>query len=261
VLARSHGGDNGLRARALVAAAQVAWRQGDYTACDRLAAEAQDVLELLDDRPPLALALVARAIAAAARGDLEAEEKHYEGAERIFRALDNTDALNAILNNRGYDDIVAGEFESAERRLREVAESATGEAGQFAAANHGLALALLGRLNDAEARFAETLVEAVSAQRTSEILLYGFEGLALVAASRAEDLRAAQLWGVSAAIREATGYVLAPAEQRFHVQLVPEVRGRLDEASFERAREIGRQLSFEQAIALALRRTLPRRAG
>jgi predicted ATPase/class 3 adenylate cyclase len=255
VLARSHDADQGLRARALVAAAQHAWRQGDYVACDELAAEAQSVLERLDDRPPLALALMARGIAAESRGDLEAEAKHYEAAERIFRELGHTDALNAILNNRGYADILAGDLESAERRLREVAESASGGAGRFAAANHGLVLALLGRLNEAEARFGEILDNAVTSHRSTEMLLYGFEGLALVAGSRAEDLRAAELWGVSAAICEATGYVLAAAEERFHDELVPEVRVRLGQAEFDRAWNVGRQLSFEQATALALRRS------
>ena len=123
------------------------------------------------------------------------------------------------------------------------------------AQNHGLALALLGRFAEAEARFSKTLHEAVATHRSTEMALYGFEGLALVAGSGAEDLRAAQLWGVSAAIREATGYVLATAEQRFHDELAPEVRRRLGEAGFDRAWNIGRQLSFEQAAALALRRS------
>jgi hypothetical protein len=255
VLARSRDADRGLRARALVAAAQHAWRQGDYDGCEELAAEAQAALERLDDRPPLALALLARGIAAECRGDLEAEEKHYSAAERIFRELGHTEALNAILNNRGYADIVAGNFESAERRLREVAESATGDSGRFAAANHGLALVLLGRLDEAEARFAASLGEAAgTAHPSTQILLYAFEGLALVAGSRAEDLRAAQLWGVSAAICDATGYVLATAERRFHDELVPEVRARVGEADFDGAWAVGRQLSFEQATALALRR-------
>jgi predicted ATPase/class 3 adenylate cyclase len=254
VLARSDDTDQDLRARGLVAAAQLAWRQGDYDSCEELAAEAQTVLERIDDRPPLAVALIARGIAAASRGDLEAEEKHYDAAERIFRELGHTDALTAILNNRGYADIIRGDFESAELRLRGVAESTTGDAGRVAAANYGLALVLLGRLSEAEARFVEILDDAVTTHRSTEILLYGFEGLALVAGSRAEDHRAAQLWGVSDAMREATGYVLATAEQRLHNELVPEVRGRFGEADFDRGWNVGRQLSFEQAIALALRR-------
>jgi predicted ATPase/class 3 adenylate cyclase len=255
VLARTQDIEPGLRARALVAAAQHAWRQGDYDGCDELAAQAQLVLERIEDRPPLGMALLARGIAAQSRGDLESGEKHFEAAERIFRQLGHTDALNAVLNNRSYADIVTGNFESAERRLREVVESPSGDVARLAAANHGLALAMLGRLDDAEARFAGIVAEAVATHRSTETVLYGFEGLALVAGSRAEDRRAAQLWGVSAAIRAATGYVLAPAEQRFHDELVPEVRGRLGDAGFDGAWNIGRQLSFAQATALALRRT------
>jgi hypothetical protein len=44
------------------------------------------------------------------------------------------------------------------------------------------------------------------------------------------------------------------AEQRFHDELLPEVRGRLGEADFDEAWSVGTQLSFEQATALALRR-------
>jgi hypothetical protein len=179
--------------------------------------------------------------------------EHYASAEEIFRSLGNTEALNAILGNRGYADIIRGNFGSAERRLREVADSATGQPGRYAAANHGLALVLLGRVDDAEARFAGILEHAAATDRSREILLYGFEGLALVAGSRADDLRAAQLWGVSAGILEATGYVLAVAERRFHDELVPEARARLGEAEFDRAWNHGRRLSFEEAMRLALR--------
>jgi hypothetical protein len=76
----------------------------------------------------------------------------------------------------------------------------------------------------------------------------------VTAASRAEDERAAALWGVSAAIQDATGYVLQTAELRFHDELVPEVRTRFGEADFDRALNLGRQLSFDEAVALALRR-------
>ena len=252
VLARSQGADEGTRARALVAAAQHAWRQGDYEGCDELAAEAQEVLERLDDRPALARALMARAIAAEFRGDREAEEAYYEPAEAILRDLGHTEALDAIFSNRGYADIVAGDFVSAERRLREVAETATGRAAMYAAGNHGLALAQLGRLDDAEARFRDVLHTALTTHRSAEIVLLAFEGLGLVAAARAEDLRAVRLMGVSAGIREKTGYALAAAEQRFHDELMPEVRERLGDGDFDRAWNEGRQLPVEAAIGLAL---------
>ncbi len=251
VLARSEGADERLRARALLAAAQHAWRMGDHGQSDTLAIEAEELLKRLGDRRLLAMTYVVRGIAAAdGPGDFEAEERQYAAAEQIYRELGNIDGLNTILSNRGYVDIVRGDFESAERRLREVLETATGGPRLFAAANHGLALALLGRLDEAEARFGEVF----EADPSAEILLYGFEGLALVAASRGDDLRAAQLWGVTSGIREATGYVLASAERRFHDELEPEVRRRLGEAAFDRAVAVGRRLSFDEARSLALRR-------
>jgi tetratricopeptide (TPR) repeat protein len=196
---------------------------------------------------------MARAIAAEFRGDRAAETRHADAAEAIFRDLGHREALDAILNNRGYADLVAGDFEAAERRLREVADSGSGRARLIAAGNHGLALAQLGRLDDAEARFTEILQSTVTADRSAEIVFYGFEGLGLVAAARAEDVRAARLWGLAATIRDATGYALARAEQRFHDELVPEVRGRLGDAAFDRAWNEGRQLPFDRAIDLALR--------
>jgi predicted ATPase/class 3 adenylate cyclase len=252
VLSRADSADPRLRARVLLAASQHAWRQGDFGHCGELAAEAQAVFERLDDRPLLAMTLIARAIAA--EGDTAAEEEHYAKAERIYRELGNREGLDAILSNRGYADIVAENFESAERRLREVADSAIGRARHFALANHGLALARLGRLDEAEARFAEIVQFAATTDRSMEILLYGFEGLAVTAANRAEDQRAAALWGVSARMQDATGYVLQTAELRFHDELVPEVRARFGENDFDRALNLGRQLSFDEAVALALRR-------
>ena len=254
VLARSEGADPRQRARALVAAARLAGRQNDYERCDALAAEAQAVLEPLDDRPALASAFMSRAIAAESRGDREAQERYYDRAEAIFRELGYAQAVAATLSNRAYADIVYGDFASAERRQREVADSATGASRLYAVANLALALTLLGRLDEAEERFVEVLQIVVSTQTSTELVFYGFEGLALAAGSRGDDERAAQLWGVSAGIAEATGYVLAPAEQRLHDELVPEVRSRLGQNSFESAWSTGRQLAFDEAMGLALRR-------
>jgi predicted ATPase len=252
VLARSDGADEGLLARGLLAQAQILWRKGDYEQCEELAAEAQAVFERLDERALLAFALMSRSIAAEGLGDFAAEAAYTERAEGLFRELGNRPALAAVLSNRGYAEIIARDFESAERHLSELAASASGPSRLFATANHALALARLGRLDEAEERFASVLRAAV-AERTTEILFYGFEGLAAVAACRAEDLRAAELWGVTAGITEATGYVLGTAEQSFHEELVPEARARLGDAAFDAAWSLGRRRSFEEALELALR--------
>ena len=235
----------------MVAAAHHAWRQGDPDDSERLAADAQAVFERVGDRPSLAWALMARGIAAEWRGDLAAEASFYETAEEIFRELNHTQALGSILNNRAYAYIVAGDFASAEPRLRELAATASGMMKLFAATNHGLALARLGRIDEAAPRFAEVLV-VPNEERSAEIQIYAVEGLGTVAGLRGDDVRAARLWGAAAAIREATGLALAAAEQKFHDEVVIAVRGRLGEEAFERAWDEGRRLSGEQAIELAL---------
>ena len=256
VLARSQDADERWRARALVAAGQHAWRQGQHERCEAFAAEAQTIAERTGEQPTLGYTLVLRAIAAEWRGDPEAEDRYYDAAQAIFREVGHREALYTILNNRAYAEIIAGDFASAEPRLREIAASAKGVSGLFARANHGLALAQLGRLDEAEACYADILqAGSTTADRSTEMVLYGFEGLGAVAAARADDVRAVRLWAVSAAVRDATGYMLAPAERRLHDELAPEVRGRLGEAAFDRAWNEGRQLSFEEAMSLALRRT------
>jgi hypothetical protein len=194
-----------------------------------------------------------RANAADSNGDLAAAGAHNDRAEQIFRELGLRTRLEIILNNRAYGEIVAGNFEQAEPRLREIADTAHGQPRLFSIVNHGLALARLGRLDEANVRFAQGLRDATGEARSAEIEFYALEGLAMVAGARGDDLRAARLWGASAAIREATGFVLARAEQAFHDEVVPEVRARIGEAGFDRAWNEGRQLPREQAIELALR--------
>src|SRR6266540_4315984 len=253
-LERSEGAGADVQRRALVmlAAAHFAWRQGDPSRCEELAAQAQSVFERLDDRPSLAHALMARGIAAEWRGDLAAEGAFYETAERLFRELNNTEALNSILNNRAYAEVIVGNFESAERRLRELADTTSGMAKLYVFANHGLALAQLGRLDEAAARFVPLLGDPKLEEPSGEIRMYAVEGLATIAGSRADDVRAARLWGAAAAIREATGSALAAAEQRFHDEVAAEVQARVGEDAFDQAWNEGRLLSAKQAVELAL---------
>jgi tetratricopeptide (TPR) repeat protein len=251
VLERSEGADERWRAFTMLAAAHHAWRQGDYDRCEEVAAEAQPVFERLNDREALGATLIARAIAAEHRLDLEAEAAFYEVAEKLFRELDNRPALESILNNRAYAEILVGNFESAERRLRELVGTAAGFPRLFALANHGVALTWLGRIDEAAACFGEVL-RAPDSSEVGEIQFYAIEGLATVAGKREDDVRAARLWGASAAIREAMGYALAGAEQRLHDEIETEVRSRLDEQAFDRAWNEGHGLSPDQAAELAL---------
>jgi predicted ATPase/DNA-binding SARP family transcriptional activator/DNA-binding CsgD family transcriptional regulator len=83
---------------------------------------------------------------------------------------------------------------------------------------------------------------------------YSFFGLACVADSEGRTARAARLWGVSEAIREAAGFRLPHAAltvMRYESRLT-EVRARLGDDAFEAAWAEGRAMPLERAVEYAL---------
>jgi tetratricopeptide (TPR) repeat protein len=250
-LARGTSASELVQARAMVAAANVAWRQGDEARTEELATTAIPILEDAGDRRALADALNARAIAAEWRGDLEAEDRLQAQVEAIHRELGNARGLATILGNRGYAAIILGDYERAERLLRESVSLLEPDDRNFAwhFLNVGLALLRQRRLPEARSAFRQSLEHP---NADTEFVFYALEGLANVAAAEGDDLRAARLWGASELIRERTGAKLARAEQELHDELVPKAQERAGAAAFDRAWADARLLTEEQAIALAL---------
>jgi DNA-binding NarL/FixJ family response regulator len=83
---------------------------------------------------------------------------------------------------------------------------------------------------------------------------YSFFGLACVADSEGQTARAARLWGVSEAIREAAGFRLPHAAltvMKYESRLAA-ARALLGEAAFEAAWAEGRTMPLERAIEYAL---------
>jgi len=82
---------------------------------------------------------------------------------------------------------------------------------------------------------------------------YCMQGLAAVAAARGEARRAARLLGVAEALLEAAGLVLhAYAKSELYERAASSSRERLDELAWTAARNEGRVMSFEEAVAYAL---------
>jgi hypothetical protein len=79
------------------------------------------------------------------------------------------------------------------------------------------------------------------------------EGLACSAA-RGEEERAARLFGAAETLREAVAYNQAPRERALREPFLGAARSRLEEATWEAAWAQGRAMTFEDAIAYALKR-------
>lgn len=252
-LARAGAAPTLLSAEAMHAAAQLAWRQGDEPATQKLAEAALPVLEEHGDGHLVAATLSTLAIAAQLRGDHEAEAPLLDRAEAVYRELGNDRGLASLLTNRGYTLLVLDDPAGAEVFLRQALELVPDDdswAG-IVLVNLGLAQFGQGRFDEAEDSFRAGLA-AANLGRERESMFYALEGLANVAAAQDDDLRAARLWSTSEEIRERTGAKLSRAEQEVHDRIVPKARKRAGEAAFNRAWAEARLLSEEQAVALGL---------
>jgi non-specific serine/threonine protein kinase len=84
---------------------------------------------------------------------------------------------------------------------------------------------------------------------------YCLEGLAVVASARGEAERSGHLIGAAEGLHEAVGvpvYVYYEPHRSLYESTVATVRAKLGEEDFEEARERGRAMTFEQAVAYAL---------
>jgi len=81
------------------------------------------------------------------------------------------------------------------------------------------------------------------------------EGFAALASAREETERAARLWGAAGALREALGIPWLLLERAVHEPHLIATRSELEEAVWMRAREEGRAMTMEEAVAYALEET------
>ena len=117
-------------------------------------------------------------------------------------------------------------------------------------ANLGMLALYRGDGLEAMERFTESMriVETLDAPRS---LVECLEGFACIAARRGHAERALRLAGAAAGIRESIGMPQPPWSRKLEEGWMPEARRRVGPAA-TRAREEGRKLAPEQAIALAL---------
>jgi tetratricopeptide (TPR) repeat protein len=78
------------------------------------------------------------------------------------------------------------------------------------------------------------------------------EGLACAAGTRGEAERAARLFGVSQALREALNYQQPPGEHALREPYLAAARSRLEEAAWKAAWAEGQAMTFEEAVSYAL---------
>jgi non-specific serine/threonine protein kinase len=247
-------GATAARARALDAAARLALHQGQAAGARAWLEASLAIWRELGERPGVQACLTNLGLAASRLGDWPAARMHFSESLSLARDMGNQRAIAILVDNLGVmaaylgdHDTALGELEEGLRLMRDL-----GDPSRVANSLANLGMLALYRGDDLEAaeRFTESLriVETLDAPR---YLVQCLEGFACIAARRGRAERALRLAGAAAGIRVSIGMPQPPWSSKLEEGWMPEARRRVGPAA-ARAREEGRKLTPEQAIALAL---------
>jgi hypothetical protein len=189
--------------------------QGDYPAAIRLYEECLGIQKELGDRPGIANTLGNLGIVAYLQGDYASARLLSEESLAIQRTLGNRPGIAFALHNSGR------------------AISAEGDSTRAAALQRESLL---------------LFVEVSSAQGIADTL----DAFAVLDLARGRAERAAQLWGAVQGLRDDRGAPLPPGRQQQLAQNTAAVSALLGEERYAAAFEAGREMTVDEAVALAL---------
>lgn len=244
--------------RALLAASELAFRQGDQRAATKRAKDTIRAAILVEDRPTAALAHTALARVAYRDGEAPEIERHARKALKF--AADDTAAHSGALHMLAWAAHTAGDLDEAERRFEQSLEYRRQHRGPMAVAVE------IGNLGDLAIergnlrRAAELLAEALQishASGSAYMLVNFLPSFGILAARAGMDEDAARLFGAGHALASSAG--LIPDPNPAIDDASARARDRLGEARFAQLLADGTSLATDEAVALAF--AVARRAG
>jgi tetratricopeptide (TPR) repeat protein len=254
-LARSDGASGELRASGLLALADFSRRVGDM---DTALHAVEECLELRRREEPsvgLAHTLVSLSSTRAELGDFRGARDAADEARALFAGWgDAFNEANASLNGGSYARM-SGDTERAEALLSRAGEiyGELGDTHGVALVRYNLGLLELagGNPSSARLRLGETLRLAADLGYV-QILGGALSAVGVLDARERHDERGACLLGAAEGCLEIGAARLNRVEQEFHDQAVAAIRGRLGPERLASLFEEGRNLSLDEAAALAL---------
>jgi predicted ATPase/class 3 adenylate cyclase len=192
---------------------------------------------------------------------VRALELNEECLEIIQRAGDPLNVA-VVLGNVGETALGVGDHRRAsevlERSLALARELGDSRQAEWSLAHLALASLLEGDTERSEKLFAESLPQAfeVRDQRALEVCLHGLAG---VVAAGGDSERAARLWGAAERVRESLGSQPSPPQLAVDERYLAGARETLGDR-FGPLEKSGRELSVEDAVALATRAQVSREA-
>ena len=247
-------------AYALYRLALVIREQGQFDQARTLSEEGLAVGRALQDRRAIATALLSLGDIARDRGDDDETRARCEASLAHFRELGDPLGIGYSLHNLGLAAYRRADLVRARALCEEGLTTLRhlGNASAIAEAQATLARVALaaGDVETARALLVDALATASTAG-PRWLVASCLEGLAGVAASQGQAGRAAQLAGTAAALREKIGTPLPPFARPDLERAMTMARAVLGETAFAAAREAGRALSPEEAVAEARAEFVP----
>ena len=247
------------RAVALAVAGTMAYTQGDFEACEKFFVEGVGLARRLDDTPRLAHQVQGLGLLALERSDLGQAAARFEEALGLYLAAGGNDQMVSFVRTQlGTVLLLSGDRDRAAEMMEEGLAVArrVGDRTSTYVALYNLAQVALAR--DDLASAASLLREGVTLSREMRDranLAHFSEGLAVVTERRGEPERSARLFGVAEGLLEEVGapvYNYYLPDRSLYDKTRTAVRSGLGEESFEEARNEGREMGFERAVAYAL---------
>ncbi len=251
-LERAEAADQHLQMKVLYAAFLGAFNQGDMAAAQMYEKRRLAVARAVGDKGAVAVALNDLGILSEVAGDYDRSDSLYDESASVASELGDEITLLAVANNRGAGALGQGDYDRARRLLEDALEIAIRVGDVHVRAhvlmNLGLALRELGEPRRAAMHFCEALDLSLAAAGP-EAISDNLNGLAVVAISERDAVRAARLSGFADALRTERGSEF----ESFGRTAVDrtELAGPLDDESWEVEYAKGAGMTLDEAVAYA----------
>ena len=249
-------GDRWGTAGSLVGLGNLALNQRDYRAAKTLFDESLVICQELGDRWGIATLLNNLGNLAVSQGDHPAARALLEQSLAIRREIGDRYGIATTLDNLGHEALNQGDYALAQELLEQglAIFRELGDPSAIATCLSILGYVALNRsdYSTARARLEESLV--ISRELGDRYgIPWPLEGLAALAASLRESVRAARIWGGAERARAELDLPLPPCEQSGYDRRVAAARNSSgDDAAFDNAWQEGRCLTLDQTMDLAL---------
>jgi non-specific serine/threonine protein kinase len=244
-----------IRAKALAAAAWLAWRAGKYERAIALAEEGLFFCKEVSDRENGALCLLCLSNVASDRGDYEQAKRFAEEWLGLSSTLENKYytclafvALGGVARYQGHYDQAISLHEQALTMSRDQGYPLLSAWSLRHLGMDQLRRGVYGRA----AEYYKQSLSLCKEVGNRWVPVEGLSGLSSLACIAQQYERAARLFGAATRLHEALGFRFKPADQECYDHHMVIARTRLGEAAFAAAWAEGRAMTLDQALDYAL---------